>query len=245
MNLTRANPRSDDEPGPVLLRGTGRGLEIIIDPDAALDRIRAELSGRLETCPAFFAGSDVTIRCERPLQPGGLAMLDEVATEFGLHIAEVGPAPVRAASEPPVVAVEPEPELESESEAEPEPEIPVFEPAPRIMAGPLRSGSRIEADDHLVIIGDVNPGAEVRAAGSVVVLGALRGVAHAGCTGRDAFILALRFAPQQLRIGELIARAGDNPEPAGGAEIAYATDGQIVVDRYLGKLPGALGARDL
>jgi septum site-determining protein MinC len=242
MNLTRAFPRSDDEPGPVLLRGTGRGLEIIIDPDAALDRIRAELSGRLETCPAFFAGSDVTIRCERPLPPGGLAMLDQVATEFGLHIAEVGPAPVRAASEPaiaPVAVAEPGPE------PEPEPEIPVFEPAPRIMAGPLRSGSRIEAEDHLVVIGDVNPGAEVRAAGSVVVLGALRGVAHAGCAGRDAFILALRFAPQQLRIGELIARAGDNPEPAGGAEIAYATDGQIVVDRYLGKLPGALGARDL
>jgi septum site-determining protein MinC len=236
-----------DEPGPVVLRGTGRGLEIIIDPDAAVEHIRAELSGRLETCPAFFAGNKVTVRCERPLQPGGLAMLDELAARFELHIAEVGPEPVRAAPAPPVEAVE-APDVEPVEEIVEEIAAPVaVEPAPgpQIMAGPLRSGSRVEVADHLVVIGDVNPGAEVRAGGSVVVLGALRGVAHAGCTGRDAFILALRFAPQQLRIGELIARAGDNPEPGDGAEIAYATDGRIVVDRYRGKLPGAIGVADL
>lgn len=219
----------------MVLRGTGHGLEIIIDPEAELDRIRAELSGRLETCPAFFAGSDVTVRCERPLASGGLAMLEDVAARFDLRIAEVGPgtpSPARA-----VTAEEPA-EARPQETAAAEPA-----PAPRLVAGPLRSGSKIEAGDHLVVVGDVNPGAEVRAGGSVLVLGALRGVAHAGCTGRSAFILALRFAPQQLRIGDLIARAGDSPAPGATAEIAHAAEGRIVVEAYLGKLPGALGTR--
>jgi len=100
----------------------------------------------------------------------------------------------------------------------------------------------VEHAGHLVVIGDVNPGAEVRAEGSIIVLGRLRGVAHAAI-GRDAgCIIALSLQPQQLRIGRMVARAGDADRPSGGAEIAYVTGETIVVERFSGRLPSGLAA---
>ena len=95
---------------------------------------------------------------------------------------------------------------------------------------------------HVVVFGDVNPGAEVRATGNIVVLGRLRGTAHAGIGAPMGFILALRLEPQQLRIGRQVARAGDSDTPDHDAEIAYATGEQIVVEHYQGRLPKNLAA---
>lgn len=108
---------------------------------------------------------------------------------------------------------------------------------PRLFIGPVRSGVILDHQGHLIVFGDVNPGAEVRATGNIVVLGRLRGTAHAGIGQDVGFILALRLEPQQLRVGRKVARAADSDTPANEAEIAYCTGDQIVVERYLGKLP--------
>jgi septum site-determining protein MinC len=109
--------------------------------------------------------------------------------------------------------------------------------------GPVRSGVILEHRGHLIVFGDVNPGAEIRAEGNIVVLGRLRGTAHAGI-GNEAggFILALRLEPQQLRIGRSVARANDNDAPAQLPEIAHMTGGAIIVERYQGRLPSGLAA---
>ncbi len=112
--------------------------------------------------------------------------------------------------------------------------------APKMIVGPVRSGCTLEFDGHLIVLGDINPGAEVSAMGSIVVLGRLRGIAHAGCTGASAFILALQLEPQQLRIGALVARAGDSETAPEKAEIAYAKDGSIMVDTYKGRVPAGI-----
>jgi septum site-determining protein MinC len=120
--------------------------------------------------------------------------------------------------------------------------VAAMPPAPRLVIGPVRSGVIVDHAGHVIIIGDVNPGAEVRAEGSILVLGRLRGVAHAAI-GRDAgFIVALTLSPQQLRIGRMVARAGDADRPSGGAEIAYVTGEAIVVERFNGRLPSGLAA---
>jgi septum site-determining protein MinC len=120
------------------------------------------------------------------------------------------------------------------------PEIEVA-PAPttgtRIFVGPVRSGVILEHFGHLIIFGDVNPGAEVRASGNIVVLGRLKGTAHAGIGQDVGFIMALRLEPQQLRIGRKVARAADSDAPVAEPEIAYLTGDNVVVERYLGKLP--------
>ncbi len=91
----------------------------------------------------------------------------------------------------------------------------------------LRSGTRIEFAGHIVVFGDVNPGAEVIAGGSVIVWGRLRGVVHAGANGKqDAVVCALDLSPTQLRIAGEIAiapRREGKPQP----EIARLKDGQL------------------
>ena len=68
--------------------------------------------------------------------------------------------------------------------------------------GTLRSGSKIESDGNVVVLGDVNPSSIVKARGNVIVLGHLNGTVYAGLGGDDrAFIGAVHFNPIQLTIG--------------------------------------------
>jgi septum formation inhibitor MinC len=110
----------------------------------------------------------------------------------------------------------------------------------RTIVGPIRSGVVLEHLGHLVVFGDVNPGAEVRSTGNIIVLGRLRGTAHAGIGADTGFILALKLEAQQIRICRQVARAGDSDSPGTDAEIAYLTNGTIMVDSYQGRLPHSL-----
>jgi len=227
------------ESPPVILRGTRSGLEIVIDASASIDEIASELTSRLEQSPGFFAGNDARVRVVGRLPIGALSRLEEVTGRFNLRIIEVGPLLPPAEADP-----EPEPE---EVEEEPEAAAPVAPaiataPVPRMVIGPIRSGVVLDAPADLIVVGDVNPGAEIQARGNIIVLGRLRGVAHAAVGSERGFIFALRFEPQQLRIGKLVARAGESDAPGAGAEIAYATGRTIVVERYQGRLPSGLDA---
>ena len=80
--------------------------------------------------------------------------------------------------------------------------------------GTLRSGQVITSESSVTIIGDVNPGAKIIAQGNIVILGALKGNVHAGCTGdRSCFVFALDMQPIQIQIGDLIAKSPDEPQP--------------------------------
>lgn len=97
----------------------------------------------------------------------------------------------------------------------------------------LRSGTRIEFDGHVVVFGDVNPGAEIIAGGSVIVWGRLRGFVHAGARGnRQAVICALDLSPTQLRVADEIAvppqRSG-KPQP----EIVRLKDGVLQAEPWM------------
>lgn len=71
--------------------------------------------------------------------------------------------------------------------------------------GSLRSGQRIEFEGSIVIIGDVNAGAEVVASENIVILGALRGLAHAGAKGNKKAIIAANMIDcPQIRISNKI-----------------------------------------
>lgn len=81
----------------------------------------------------------------------------------------------------------------------------------KIYRGNLRSGKLLEFDTGVIILGDINPGAKVRARGNIIVLGSLKGEAESGTDGNDSsFIIALDMKPIQLRIGTKMARSSDN-----------------------------------
>ena len=96
----------------------------------------------------------------------------------------------------------------------------------------LRSGVIVEYPGHIVIIGDVNPGAQIIAAGDVVVWGKLRGVVHAGAGGnKSAVVCALDLSPTQLRIAGSIAvtpKRRGKPQP----ETAHLENGQVTAQTW-------------
>jgi septum site-determining protein MinC len=105
-------------------------------------------------------------------------------------------------------------------------------PAVLYLRQTLRSGQTVSHKGHLVIVGDVNPGAEVVADGDITVWGALRGIAHAGMNGNtQAEIRALRLEPIQIRIAHAIARSPDRPRKSTqqriGPETARVVNGSI------------------
>lgn len=77
----------------------------------------------------------------------------------------------------------------------------------------LRSGKREEYPGSIVVCGDVNAGAEIIAGGNILILGALRGLAHAGANGNTmAFISANYIEPTQIRISNLVREVGEKIE---------------------------------
>ena len=97
----------------------------------------------------------------------------------------------------------------------------------------IRSGQLVKYPANIVIIGDVNPGAEVIAGGDILVIGKLRGVVHAGAGGaNDCQIIALKLQATQLRIANIISRSPDelkDVEPT-GPERAYVKGGSIILE---------------
>lgn len=92
----------------------------------------------------------------------------------------------------------------------------------------LRSGYSLQHPGHVVVLGDVNPGAEIVAGGNIVVWGRLRGVVHAGAEGdENALVCALDLSPTQLRIAGQIAltpQKRGKPQP----EMARLQDDRVV-----------------
>jgi septum formation inhibitor MinC len=88
-----AEPHISEELTPrpaAILRGTARGLEVVVDGTSTTTAITAAVMKRLDEAPAFFRGSDVRVRVDDgPLAPGCLARLDEIAGQFDLRIVEV------------------------------------------------------------------------------------------------------------------------------------------------------------
>lgn len=135
--------------------------------------------------------------------------------------------------EPPEVSFTEETEERSETAANSPPL-----PAVLYLRQTLRSGQTVSHKGHLVIVGDVNPGAELMAEGDITVWGALRGIAHAGIGGNiTAEIRALKLQPIQIRIAHAIARSPDKPQvkfasqKGAGPETARLVDGKIRISK--------------
>jgi len=93
----------------------------------------------------------------------------------------------------------------------------------------VRSGQRIECEGDIVVLGDVNPGAEIIAGGSIAVFGTLRGLAHAGAGGReDVCVAALYMKPKQLRLSGRVLMPEENRKDTAVGEIAQLVEGKVV-----------------
>ena len=97
--------------------------------------------------------------------------------------------------------------------------------------GSLRSGQRIVEDRSIVVIGDVNAGAEVIATDNIVVLGTLRGLDHAGAKGnKKAIIAAGRLDTAQMRIANIVKEFDREEESLHKLVCAYVHGEKIIIE---------------
>ena len=96
----------------------------------------------------------------------------------------------------------------------------------------LRSGHKVKHPGHIIVLGDVNPGAELVAGGNIIVWGRLRGVVHAGAMGdTEAVVCSLDLSPTQLRIADKISIS---PPKKGKTrpEMARLENGQVTAQDW-------------
>lgn len=102
--------------------------------------------------------------------------------------------------------------------------------------GIVRSGQVVKAEGDLVVIGDVNPNGRVVAAGSIYILGRLKGIAHAGANGNEEAVIAaswleathLMIADKMETMTDELTVLSEQPE----MECAYIhPNGFIAIDR--------------
>ena len=97
--------------------------------------------------------------------------------------------------------------------------------------GSLISGQKLESEGSIVIIGDVNSGAEVMASDNIIVLGTLRGLAHAGAKGnKQAIIAAGLIDTVQIRIANIVKEIDRDEEPLHKQSYVSVVDDQIIID---------------
>lgn len=207
------------------LKGTRDGLVLYLDPNVEFSVVIEELEQHLEKSSQFLQGASV--RCyggEKEYSEEQHEALTELLNRYDLHLTGwLTAEDVYNATRKPMLH-EGEKEQHFGEEG-------IVEGKCLFVDHTLRSGQSIQYDGHVIVVGDVNPGAEIVASGNIAVLGALRGVAHAGATGeRIATVSAYQLAPTQLRISDLVTRAPESEEEWRGPEIARIKDDQLIVE---------------
>lgn len=199
------------------------GGEMIIDLKPLKDfaEIKKELDRRLGFSDGFLIGTQVTVDIgEINLNKEQIGEIEEILLSYGLHLKGLmsnGP---------------PSDTKESDGNTHFLGHIPYYQETVLICRH-LRSGQKFFGEGNVVILGDVNPGAEIVAGGNILVMGALKGMAHAGVFGDEtAVISAYRLNPTQLRIANHITRPPDGEEIVVDCpEVARIRAGKVIIEK--------------
>jgi septum site-determining protein MinC len=226
----------------VVIKGIKNGILVELSPTEAWLDVTGELARQIDARSSFFTGSNITVDLgTRPvprheltslkalLERRGLAiwsiMSDSETTIEAAHVLDLKTNVANTVPTPkPAAAV-----------ASSQPQVDDEGAGGTVVKRTLRSGQLIRSEGHVVVVGDVNPGAKIVAGGDIIVWGRLRGVVHAGAEGDESVVVcALDMSPTQLRIaGYIVTSPDDNnqrrkPQP----EVASIRDAQIVVEAW-------------
>lgn len=211
----------------IKIKGENDGLMLEFPPDLSFLEIVEELSRKLDSGSGFFLRGTLVRVPRNRFSKEELAELQELFRTHGLICRLEKPVPMRSASP---VPPSPKPAAASVSPQEAMQDAPELQRM-LVIDKTLRGGQAIETEGSVIVFGNVNPGAQITAGGSVDIRGTCRGLVHAGAAGDStAFIIADHLMPTQIRIANYVARSPDEPEDFGKAERAYVKDGQIVIE---------------
>lgn len=213
------------------IKGKPGGLfEIETEERSSYSDIKEEIRQKLSRSRGFFtgAGAKVVISGKMLSDEQKNDLRDMFDTDYGIVNVSFGEANDMPAQKPAPEAARPWQDAAGE-DAITLVSKNYFNAKSIFVAHTLRSGQRVECEGDVVVLGDVNDGAEVIAGGSIAVMGAIRGLVHAGATGRsDVVVAANALKPKQLRISGKIAIFPEESR-AEGPEIAEFKQGSIVI----------------
>jgi septum site-determining protein MinC len=221
------------------IKGVRDGLLISLDPAAEWGQVTSDLAARIDAQSNFFAGARIIVDVgNRPVPKYELTSLKALLERRGLTLWAVlseSATTVDSADaldlRTSVGGVAPGGHVERQDEAGIDPEEIGTEGV--LIRRTLRSGRTVHSTGHVVVYGDVNPGAEIIAVGDVLVWGRLRGNVHAGAEGDEsAVVCALDMTPTQLRIAGYIVTSPPEKRHKPRPEVALVRDGQIVVEAW-------------
>ncbi len=239
----------------ITIKGRTDGISIEVGA-GGWRMLMVQLRHRLHQSSGFFRGGVVSLDVgNRSLTSEELANAQGVLDEHGLKLGMVrtlSQETSQAASTLGVSVTFDQPSVSVSQEASTNHEsLEHF-----VYRGNLRSGQILRRAETILVLGDVNPGAQVESEADILVWGRLRGIAHAGATGDvNAIVAAMSMEPTQLRITDTIAimpatdeRRGlfgvkkRNPDLAPRPEVAYIAEGTIVVEPWDESKPGGIMA---
>lgn len=206
----------------VVVKGNQEGVIIHLDAKSGFSALKDQLKARIKNLDHALMGADVTINIgSKLLTRNEIEEMREILESRGLNLVQVSGRDYQSN----------DPQTTGNEE----------EPLTRLTSGRtlfitrhLRSGQRVSYAGNVVVLGDVNPGAEIIATGHILVMGTLRGLAHAGCKGDErAIVTALKLSPTQLRIASHITHAPENPLQINGLqpEVALFKDNRVTIEK--------------
>lgn len=228
--------------GYIALKGTRNGLLLTLEPETPFSELLNALSDRLAEAPGFFRGASLALdTSRRMLRVNERTQLEDLLAHYHMSVTpleQVAAMQQKNGEQQAVSSNDTAPNtiiLSETNQAQPDPretDDTLF------IRRTIRSGQAIHHTSSIVILGDVNPGAEIVAGGDIVVWGVLRGMVHAGYPDNEsACVCSLQLAPVQLRIARLLSRppegAGAQPNP----ETAAIKNGRIVVESWASGRP--------
>lgn len=204
----------------VKFSGTDYGLLMRLEWETSFPQLLVELEEHLQQSLSFFSGAQVFLEVgQRPILQRDMEQLTVVLERYDVTLQGVISAPLGQLQRPAVMPPMPQPDAHATLHIE---------------RRTVRSGEKIAAEGHVIVVGDINPGAEVIAGSSIFVWGSLKGTAYAGVPDRsDAVIAALHLAPIQLRIAGHIARPPEaQSDRVSSPQLARVNHNGIVVESW-------------
>ena len=233
--------------GYIAIKGTRNGLLLTLEPETPFSELLNALAERLAEAPAFFRGASLSVdTSRRTLRVSERTQLEALLAHYQMSIAPLsGPltlnTPAQPAltqdlgmTDPRLAGASGQPALTREQTTR---DLRDFDDT-LFLRRTVRSGQAIHHHSNIVVLGDVNPGAEIVAGRDIIVWGVLRGMVHAGYPDDEgAMVCSLLLAPVQLRIAHLLSRPPEGLEVQPRPEVATIRNGQIVVEAWVNGRP--------
>ncbi len=191
---------------PVTFKGMKDKIIAILSPSFSLNEIFEYLEKILEERKVFFSGANLEVDPNGiNLTENNIEQLKKIFSRFGIEFSLKG-TNIKIGKE----LIIPQSEIQS--------------PKTIIISHTLRAGQLIKHNGNVVILGDINEGAEVDATGSIYVFGIVRGIVNAGES-----VISLGFMPLRMTIGNVIFDNSRSGKTYRKPRIATATNGKIDV----------------